>query len=56
MMFGQDFFKILQFVMDALRLFARIFGDAEDKANDDKNQQNHKHEIDSIIDAGKKGS
>jgi len=55
-MFGQDFFKMLQFIMDALRLFARIFGDENDKVNDDKNQSNHRHEIEKIIHAGKKAT
>ncbi len=53
-MFGQDFFKMLQFIMDALRLFARIFGDENDRKNDDKVQGNHRHEIDKIINANKK--
>ncbi|MBA7682975.1 hypothetical protein ES703_91331 [subsurface metagenome] len=49
MMFGEDFFKIIQFAMAVLRLFARIFGDAEDRKNDDKCEQNHRHEVDKII-------
>jgi len=53
-MFGADFFKIIQFVMDALRLFARIFGDEKDRENDDKVQSNHRHEIEKIIYANKK--
>jgi len=53
-MFGQDFFKIIQFIMDALRLFARVFGDDSDRANDDKCQNNHRHEIEKIISADKK--
>lgn len=48
-MFGRDFFKILEFVMAALRLFARIFGDDEDRKNDDITQGNHKHEVDKVI-------
>lgn len=48
-MFGSDFFKVLQFIMDALRLFARIFGDDDDRKNDDECQKNHRHEIDKII-------
>jgi len=49
-MFGTDFFKILEFVMAALRLFARIFGDDEDRLNDDKTQGNHVHEANKVID------
>lgn len=49
MMFGQDFFKVLQFIMAALRLFARVFGDADDRKNDDETQGNHRHEVDKVI-------
>jgi len=31
MKFGTDFFKIFNFAIQLLRLFARIFGDDEDK-------------------------
>lgn len=48
-MFGKDFFKILEFVMAALRLFARIFGDDDDRKNDDETQSNHRHEVEKII-------
>ena len=48
-MFGTDFFKMLEFVMAALRLFARIFGDDEDRENDDKTQGNHVHEAAKVI-------
>ncbi len=48
-MFGTDFFKMLEFVMAALRLFARIFGDDEDRKNDDKTQGNHVHEVGKIV-------
>ena len=60
-MFGSDFFKILEFVHAILRLFGRIFGDDDDKKNDDKVQSNCKHEVVKIIDqnknfAGKSGT
>jgi len=35
-MFGRDFFKTLNFIMAALRLFARIFGDDKDRKADDE--------------------
>ena len=31
MKFGRDFFNILNFVIQIMRMFAAIFGDAEDK-------------------------
>lgn len=31
MKFGRDFFKIFNFAIQLLRLFAKIFGDDEDK-------------------------
>lgn len=31
MKFGADFFKILNLVIQIMRLFARVFGDKEDK-------------------------
>lgn len=48
-MFGGDFFKIIQFVMAIMRLWGRVFGDDEDRENDDRAESNHRHEIDSII-------
>ena len=54
-MFGGDFFKIIQFVIAIMRLWGRVFGDDEDRANDDAAQENHRHEIDVII-GGKKES
>lgn len=48
-MFGSDFFKILEYIVAALRLFARIFGDDDDKKADDEAQSNHRHEVESII-------
>lgn len=48
-MFGTDFFKMLEFVMAAIRLFARIFGDDKDRENDDKTQSNHVHEVQKIV-------
>lgn len=53
MKFGEDWFKTIQFVMAVLRLIARIFGDDEDKKNDDEIQGNHAHEVDKIIDTTK---
>lgn len=31
MTFGKDFFKILNLVVQIMRLFAKVFGDKEDK-------------------------
>lgn len=31
MKFGKDFFKIFNFAIQLLRLFAKVFGDTEDK-------------------------
>jgi len=31
MRFGSDFFKILNLVVQIMRLFAKVFGDKEDK-------------------------
>ena len=31
MKFGKDFFKIFNFAIQLLRLFAKVFGDPEDK-------------------------
>jgi len=41
MKFGADFFKVLEFVMAVLRLFARVFGDAEDRKADDEQKNLH---------------
>jgi hypothetical protein len=49
MVFGRDFFKIIAFAMQILRLFARIFGDDDDKKIDDEVQGNHIHELDKVI-------
>jgi len=48
MKFGEDFFKIVAFAMQILRLFARIFGDEEDKKADDHVQGNCVHEIEKM--------
>ena len=48
-MFGQDFFKIAQFVLALLRLIGRIFGDEEDKANDKKAAENCATEFDRAV-------
>lgn len=48
-MFGQDFFKVMQFVVAVLRLMARIFGDQKDKELDDEFGKNHLHEIDKDV-------
>lgn len=31
MIFGRDFFKILNIVIQLMRMFAKVFGDDEDK-------------------------
>ena len=49
MTFGEDFFKIIQFVTAVMRLIARIFGDEKDKKDDDKIMGNHAHEVEEII-------
>jgi len=49
MTFGEDFFKIIQFVMAIMRLIARIFGDDKDKKFDDKIMGNDTHEVEEII-------
>jgi len=48
MKFGVDFFKIVAFAMQILRLFARIFGDDEDKKADDEVQNNCIHEVEKM--------
>lgn len=35
MLFGQDFFKIIRFAMAIIELFAKIFGDNQDRENGD---------------------
>lgn len=45
MKFGTDFFKVLAFVMQVLRLFARVFGDKDDQKADDEVSDNHIHEL-----------
>jgi len=51
MTFGEDFFKIIQFVVAVMRLIGRIFGDDKDKKYDDQIMGNHAHEADKIIDS-----
>jgi hypothetical protein len=41
MRFGSDFFKILEFVIAALRMFARLFGDEEDQKADDETREKY---------------
>ncbi len=41
MKFGSDFFKILEFVVAILRMFARVFGDDEDRQADDEQAAKH---------------
>lgn len=41
MLFGKDFFKIVQFVVWFLRGWARMFGDDEDRQADDEVKSNH---------------
>jgi len=49
MKFGADFFKILQLVVSFIRMFARIFGDDEDKKADDEVQKNCRNELNQIV-------
>ena len=49
MKFGVDFFKILQLVVSFIRMFARIFGDEEDKKADDETQTNCKNELNDLM-------
>jgi len=39
MHFGTDFFRIFNFAIQLLRLFARIFGDDEDKIEADASRE-----------------
>jgi len=39
MKFGGDFFKILNLVVQIMRLFARIFGDESDKAASEASEE-----------------
>lgn len=40
MIFGKDFFKIFNLVIQIIRLFGRVFGDDEDKkAVDESNER-----------------
>lgn len=41
MKFGADFFKILEFVVAILRMFARVFGDDDDRKADDEQRATH---------------
>lgn len=49
MVFGNDFFKVLQLVVAILRVWGRIMGDKDDRKNDDAVQGNHCHECDKVI-------
>lgn len=49
MKFGEDFFKIVQFVIAIMRLIARVFGDKTDKDLDDEFGTNHLHEVDETV-------
>jgi len=40
-MFGKDFFRTLEFVVAVLRLFARVFGDDDDRKADDEQRQKY---------------
>lgn len=54
MIFDKNFFKYAQLIIAIIRAIGRIFGDKEDKKNDDEAQENHRHEIDFILkNAGK---
>ena len=39
MKFGTDFFKILNLVIQIMRLFTRVFGDEEDQKAVDESQE-----------------
>lgn len=39
MKFGRDFFKILNIVVQLMRMFASVFGDAEDKKEADESRK-----------------
>jgi len=39
MKFGADFFKILNLVIQIMRLFAKVFGDEEDKKEVSKSEE-----------------
>lgn len=54
MTFGEDFFKIIQLVVGIMRLIGRIFGDKDDRKHDDEAQENHQHEINSILNSNQK--
>jgi len=49
MKFGSDFFKILEFVVAILRMFARVFGDDEDRAADDEQAEKHGHYAEKLV-------
>lgn len=49
MKFGEDFFKVLEFVMAILRMFARVFGDEEDREADDEQQKLHGHYAEKLV-------
>jgi len=49
MIFGEDFFKILQFVVAVMRLIARIFGNEKDKELDDKFGTNCLSDVDRSV-------
>lgn len=38
MKFGKDFFRILNIVIQLMRMFAKVFGDPEDKAAADESE------------------
>lgn len=41
MLFDKNFFKVLNFIIWAIRGFARMFGDDDDRSNDDEASNNH---------------
>jgi len=45
MKFGGDIWNWFAFIWQALRLWRRVFGDDEDKSDDDKIASNHSTEI-----------
>ena len=49
MKFGKDFFQILEFVVAILRLFARVFGDDDDRKADDEQQAKNGAAVKGIV-------
>lgn len=48
-MFGADFFRWIQFVIAAVRLFARIFGDEEDRQHEEEINNHQSQNVNDFI-------